>query len=84
MRGAHIGPTPIYWCRRCGTIRTGDDKGGDVPALVERCREFEAVAAVAEQVGFKPGWVRVELRRLGIAESIRLLEGRPECQENQS
>jgi len=71
-----------FHCAICGTLKMipgvqGQPASVFVPKLVERCREFENVAALAEKVGFKKGWIAVEWQRLGIAEVINPPEGRP-------
>lgn len=69
----------VFWCPRCGTIRTRMDTmpAGEsddaVPKLVERCREFGKLqylvpAPSEERTAIHR--MRDEWKRLGIAESI--------------
>lgn len=60
------GVAGVFWCPRCGTLKTGDPEP-DIftPKLVERCREF----AKSDYPELHSGqlWTR-----LGIAESINV------------
>lgn len=53
----------IWWCPRCGSLKTGAPFAFERPKLVDRCREFEKLIG---PIAMNVGWVR-----LGIAESIR-------------
>lgn len=57
-----------YHCPRCGTCRmkTGGHVHDTVPALVTRCRQFEADAPAR----FGEAWTGSHWHRLGILEAI--------------
>ncbi len=60
----------LHWCQRCGTLReTGLGAFDEVPALVERCREFAEMLGKIDtgEAGADDFWTA-----LGIAESINL------------
>jgi hypothetical protein len=64
-----IPPRCIWWCPRCGTVRTSEDVV-HVPALVERCRKFEPLT-VDYSANLAGPW-----HALGIREAIHPPEGR--------
>lgn len=80
QRLADIGlAVSIFWCPRCGTTRRrfGDfvERIEDTrPALVGKCREFEANAALGSKYVSQAA---ADWRRLGIAEAIHRPEERP-------
>jgi uncharacterized Zn finger protein len=64
------GPTALFWCERCGTIKSSHPRPQGrtmgVPKLVERCRSY-AREFDKENIAqfYRNTW-----KRLGIAESI--------------
>lgn len=71
----------IHHCPRCGTMRSEllGDVSFTVPALVERCRRFEAEEFVQWSAEKGEAVIRPAVRwhQLGIAEAINKPEGRP-------
>jgi hypothetical protein len=60
---------PVWWCPRCGTIKSTDPGGFDsveAPKLVKRCRQLLDGVLPGETVEIDAG----TLHRLGIAECI--------------
>lgn len=66
----------IYWCPRCGTLRSVlfEHEDDSVPFLISRCREFQRnhlAEATINSHDYR-AW-----RRLGIEESINVPDERP-------
>lgn len=63
----------VCWCPICGTIESSEKIYRHVPALVERCRDFENSFPPNNPptTSYKSEWVRV-----GIAEAINVPEKR--------
>ena len=66
----------VFWCPRCGTLKSALLRIGQTPKLVERCRKF------GETLGTSWGQLWVYL---GIAEGINLPSERqqqeiPDCE----
>lgn len=59
----------VCWCPICGTIESSEKIYRHVPALVERCRDFESIIDLCDDP--KHGW-----GRMGIAEAINVPEKR--------
>ena len=77
MQNLGVPDARVFWCSRCGTIRTFRSDGASesaVPALIERIHNLKAV--MTDRVGFhdfdKRTW-----HRLGIDEAINLPADRP-------
>lgn len=61
---------PMWWCPRCGTVKTMASQDGVAPSLVKCCRTFEKT--MASSYSLLKLW-----KRLGIAEAINTPENRP-------
>ncbi len=69
----------VFWCPRCGTLKTAHAAGDDVerPNLVVRCRAFEECFETDKHLGNRLAYAVPVWRQLGIAESIHVPEERP-------
>lgn len=70
----------VFWCPRCGTIRTtGRFEGDDMPKLVERCRKLQPLIAALNAMHLTTPQIEAVIQcwtAFGIAESINTPEDR--------